>query len=222
MKGAARPFPGKMRAVLRALAILVLAGLSACAHSPAASGAAAPATAPAAAPPRPSAADPTSHFPLAVGNEWTWVDLSPGQEPGTARRRTVRIVSRDAEGFYVDDSRGALRSAHGCIQDRVRRLLCTPFEADRAWSSVVSETSTERYQIAATGLTVTVPDGTFQDCILVRARNRAGGDAEVLLETTYAPGVGPVRIETFAIVGGKKVPQVKAELASHRIERAAR
>jgi hypothetical protein len=212
-----------MRAVPRATAILILAGLTACAHAP---GSAAPAPAPGKAPGSPAlptaAPDPTGWFPLAVGNEWTWLDLSPGQEPGTARRRTVRIVSRDADGFYVDDSRGALRSAHGCIQDRVRRILCTPFEVDRTWSSVVSETSTERYRIAATGLTATVPDGTFQDCILVQARNRAGGDAEVLLETTYAPGVGPVRIETFAVVGGKKVPQVKAELASHRIERAAR
>ena len=86
----------------------------------------------------------------------------------------------------------------------------------------MSETSTERYQIAATGLTAAVPAGTFEDCILVRARNRAGDDAEVILETTYAPGVGPVRIETFALVGGRKVPQVKAELASHRIVRTAR
>lgn len=229
MNRAHRPIPGKMRAVPRGIAILILAGLSACAHAPeggngAPTAATAPGVATAPAPPRPGAAapDPTAWFPLAVGNEWTWVDLSPSQEPGTARRRTVRIVSRDAEGFYVDDARGALKSAHGCIQDRVRRILCAPFEAERSWTSVVSETSTERYQIAATGLTVTVPEGTFQDCILVRARNRAGGDAEVLLETTYAPGVGPVRIETFAIVGGKKVPQVKAELASHRIERATR
>ena len=44
----------------------------------------------------------------------------------------------------------------------------------------------------------------------------------MILETTYAPGVGPVRIETFALVGGRKVPQVKAELASHRIVRTSR
>lgn len=222
-EGRTPPIPGKMRAVLRGTAILILAGLTSCAHSPAGEGTAtATGTTPAAAGIRAPAPDPTAYFPLAIGNEWTWIDLSPAQEPRTGRRRTVRIVSRDAEGFYVDDSRGALKSAHGCIQDRVRRLLCAPFEADRSWTSVVSETSTERYQIAATGLTVTVPEGTFQGCILVRARNRAGEDAEVLLETTYAPGVGPVRIETFALVGGKKVPQVKAELASHRIERAAR
>jgi hypothetical protein len=56
----------------------------------------------------------------------------------------------------------------------------------------------------------------------VRARNRAGADAEVVLETTYAPGVGPVRIETFAEVGGKRIPQVRAELAAYRIEGTTR
>jgi hypothetical protein len=165
------------------------------------------------------APDPTTHYPLAVGNEWTWVDLSPQAGAGAPRRRTIRITGRDAEGFFVDSERGALRSAHGCIEDRSRRLLCAPFETDRSWTSIVSETSVERYQILATGLRTTVPAGTFDGCVLVRGRNRAGEDAEIQLETTYAPGVGPVRIETFALVGGRKVPQVRAELASYRIER---
>ena len=200
-----------MRGVIRRPALLLLAALAACAHAP---------TETPARPPSPP--DPTAYFPLAVGNEWTWLDRSPVAGDAAPKRRTVRIVSRDAEGYFVDDGRGALKVAHGCIQDRVRRILCAPFEADRSWLSIVSETSTERYQIAATGLTAAVPAGTFEGCILVRARNRAGDDAEVILETTYAPGVGPVRIETFALVGGKKVPQVKAELASHRIVRASR
>jgi hypothetical protein len=200
-----------MRGVIRGPALLLCAALAACAH----------------APPEPSgqprsAPDPTAYFPLAVGNEWTWIDRSPAAGAATSKQRTVRIVSRDAEGYYVDDARGALKVAHGCIQDRVRRILCAPFDVERSWLSIVSETSTERYQIAATGLTAAVPAGTFDDCILVRARNRAGGDAEVILETTYARGIGPVRIETFALVGGRKVPQVKAELASHRIVRTSR
>jgi hypothetical protein len=200
-----------MRGVIRRPALLLCAALAACAHAPPE------------APARPPAAlDPTAYFPLAVGNEWTWLDRSPVAGDVAPKRRTVRIVSRDAEGFYLDDGRGALKVAHGCIQDRVRRILCAPFDVDRSWVSIVSETSTERYQIAASGITAAVPAGTFEDCILVRARNRAGEDAEVILETTYAPGVGPVRIETFALVGGKKVPQVKAELASHRIVRASR
>jgi hypothetical protein len=200
-----------MRAVSRLTAILLAAAMVACAHSPA----------PAATPSRPPAplGDPTAYFPLAVGNEWVWLDRSPQSGAGAPKRRTIRIVSRDADGFYLDSEKGALRSAHGCIQDRSRRILCTPFELERTWASIVSETSTERYQIAATGLTATVPAGTFEACLLVRARNRAGADAEILLETTYAPGVGPVRIQTFALVGGRKVPQVSAELASYRIER---
>jgi hypothetical protein len=200
-----------MRAVSRHAAFLLSAALAGCANAPAAIPS--PVTSP--VPP----ADPTTHYPLAVGNEWTWMDRSPQSGAGAPKRRTIRIAARDADGFYLDNEKGALRSAHGCIQDRSRRILCAPFELERAWTSIVSETSTERYQIAATGLTTTVPAGTFDACVLVRARNRAGADAEILLETTYAPGVGPVRIETFAVIGGRKVPQVSAELASYRIER---
>jgi hypothetical protein len=200
-----------MRGVIRGFALLLCAALAACAHAPAE---------PSARPPAPP--DPTAYFPLAIGNEWTWIDRSPVAGAAAPKQRTVRIVSRDAEGYYVDDARGALRVAHGCIQDRVRRILCAPFDLERSWLSIVSETSTERYQIAATGLTAAVPAGTFDDCILVRARNRAGEDAEVILETTYAPGIGPIRIETFALVAGRRVPQVKAELASHRIVRTSR
>ncbi len=206
-----------MPAVHRRPALLLCAALAACSHAAPDAGVR-PASPSAAA----AAQDPTAYFPLAVGNEWSWVDRSPRMGAGTPKQRTVRIVSRDAEGYFVDDARGALKVAHGCIQDRVRRILCAPFDLDRSWSSIVSETSTERYQIAAVGLTVTVPAGTFDGCILVRARNRAAADAEMILETTYAPGVGPVRIETFALVDGRRVPQVQAELASHRTERATR
>lgn len=210
--GAARsPFGDKMPGVQRRSAWLLCAALAACSHA-----------SPGAVVRSDAAPDPTAYFPLAVGNEWTWIDRSPQAGAGEPKRRTVRIVSRDADGFFVDDARGALKAAHGCIQDRVRRILCAPFDLDRSWSSIVSETSTERYQIAATGVSVTVPAGSFEGCILVKARNRAGPDAEVLLETTYAPGVGPVRIETFALIGGRKVPQVSAELESHRKERASR
>jgi hypothetical protein len=202
-----------MRAVNRTLVPVFAALLAACSHAP-------PPAAQQAAPPP----DPGAWFPLAVGNSWTWIDRSPqaGAGAGAQKERTVLIVSRDADGFYVDDARGALKSSRGCIQDRVRRILCAPFDTGRTWSSIVSETSTERYRIEATGQSVQVPAGRFEDCVVVRSTNRAGDDAEMVLETTYAPGVGPVRIETWAVVGGKRVPQVKAELSRYRIERTAR
>jgi hypothetical protein len=83
--------------------------------------------------------------------------------------------------------------------------------------AVVSVSSTERYEIAAVGERVRTPAGTFDGCIRVRARNRAGPGAEQVLETTYAPGVGVIRIETWVVIGGKSSLQVRAELKSHRL-----
>lgn len=189
--------------------LLPLLGVAAaCAHAPAS----------AVRPAEPAAARaPADYFPLAVGNTWTYVDESPAL-PSDRRGapRTVRILSRDRDGYFHDDERGELRADADCLHDRVRRLLCAPVEKGRTWSSVVSVSSTERYEIAAVGESVTTPAGTFAGCVRVRAHDRAGATDQVL-EITYAPGVGPVRIETYAVVGGAVTPQVRAVLRSYRV-----
>lgn len=188
--------------------LLPLLGLAAaCAHAPA----------PAARPVEAAARGPADYFPLAVGNSWTYVDESPAL-PADRRGapRTVRILSRDPDGYFHDDERGELRADPDCLHDRVRRLLCAPVEKGRTWTSVVSVSSTERYEIAAVDESVTTPAGTFAGCVRVRANNRAGATDHVL-EITYAPGVGPVRIETYAVVGGAVTPQVRAVLGSYRV-----
>ncbi len=188
---------------MRNLAWLLLA--AACASTPS-------------APPRTSA--PADYFPLAVGNEWVYQDLSPQLDPAmrSSRHRTVRILSRDADGYFLDNEKGALRADPDCLHDRLRRLLCKPFATGHTWTSVVSVGSTERYEIVAVGERVRTPAGTFDGCIRVRGHNRAGPEADNLLEITYAPGVGPVRLETFAVVKGTATQQVKAELLSFRLK----
>jgi hypothetical protein len=184
--------------------LLPLAALAAaCARAPAA-----PAAAPHA---------PADYLPLAVGNEWVYRDESPAL-PADRRgaTRTVRILERTADGFYRDNERGELRFDGDCLRDRSRRLLCGPLEKGHSWASVVSVSSTERYEIAEVGETVTTPAGTFAGCVRVRAHNRAGPSTDHVLEITYAPGVGPVRIETFAVVGGNASPQVRAVLQAYR------
>jgi hypothetical protein len=163
---------------------------------------------------------PAGYFPLAVGNEWVYADRSPVLAPSDrqARVRVVRILSRDAEGYFLDNDRGALRADADCVHDRLRRLLCAPFQVGRTWASVVGVGSTERYEIVGVGERVETSAGTFDGCVRVRAHNRAGPDADTVLEITYAPGVGPVRIETFAVVKGAVTPQVRAELKSYRLE----
>src|SRR5512133_2289339 len=158
----------------------------------------------------PAAASPADFYPLAVGNEWTWRDESPGlKQPGATR--TVRILERTKDGYFRDTDRGELRADADCVHDRSRRLLCAPISRGNGWTSVVSVSSTEKYAIAGTGETAQTPAGRFDGCVRVRAHN-AGQGAELIFETAYAPGVGPVRIETFVLVGGKAVPQFRAVL----------
>ena len=160
---------------------------------------------------------PAEYFPLAEGNSWTFLDRSVGQEGG-ARRRAVRIVGRNAQGYFVDDQHGALRVDGGCLHDQARRLLCGPIRVGASWLSVIGPATTERYQIAGVGEEVTVPAGTFTGCVRVRSQTHAG-KLEQVAELTYAPGVGPVRLETFVLVDGVARPQIRGELESYRVEK---
>ncbi|HTP26817.1 MAG TPA: hypothetical protein VMK12_14335 [Anaeromyxobacteraceae bacterium] len=159
-----------------------------------------------------NAAAPAEYFPLAVGNTWVFLDRSTQKEA----HHTVRIVRRDEDGYFVDDQHGALRADADCLHDRRRNLLCRPIAKGTTWSSVVSPSATERYEIAGVNETVTVPAGTFHGCVRVRSQLHAGG-VEQVAELTYAPSVGPVRVETFVVVDAVPKRQITGELESYRI-----
>jgi hypothetical protein len=164
------------------------------------------------------AGGPADYFPLAVGNEWVYVDRSPAlPESRRGVLRTVRILERTADGFYRDNERGNLRVDGPCVRDRDRRLLCQPFTAGASWTSVVSPTVIERYEIANPSETVETPAGKFERCVRVRAHNRVKASIDQVLEITYAPRVGPVLIETYVVVDGRVTPQVKAMLQSYKL-----
>jgi hypothetical protein len=207
-----------MRATMRPASV-PLAGLLlalGCAHAPASS---APGARPTGAAARRAAADVAAFTALAVGNQWTWEDQSPSLPAGrSAAARQIKIVGRTADGYYQDDQHGELKLAGGCLQDRVRRLLCGPLEVGTTWKSVVSVSSTEKYEIVGVGETVTVPAGTFPGCVRVRAVNPGAPGTELVGEITYAPGVGAIRIETLAVFNGAATPQLKAALRSYRLE----
>jgi hypothetical protein len=193
-----------MRPTMRSILASSLLLLSACAH--------------AGAPARLAA--PADYFPLAVGNEWVWEDQSPQLQPGPGvALRTVRILERTADGYYRDSERGELKAGADCVRDRVRQLLCRPLAVGTAWKSVVAVGSTEKYEIVGTGETVTTPAGTFGGCVRVRAVNPAGGGADLVAEISYAPGVGPVRIETYAVAQGTATAQLRAVLHRYQVGR---
>lgn len=169
------------------------------------------------APPRPAQA-PSDFYPLAVGNEWVYRDASPAlpaERQGASR--TVRIVERTRDGYFRDSTGAELRADPDCLHDRDRRLLCAPFEPGRAWASVLSVSSTERYEIVGVGERVATPAGAFEGCVRVRARNKISPSNELVNELTFAPGVGLVRIETAAVVEGKVSPQARFLLERWRV-----
>ncbi len=166
----------------------------------------------------PIARTPADYYPLAVGNEWVYRDASPAlpaERQGATR--AVRILERTKDGYFRDSAGAEFRADPDCLHDRVRRLLCAPLEPGKTWSSVVSVSSTERYEIVAVGERVETPAGAFEGCVRVRARNRASPANELVNELTFAPGVGLVRIETSAVVGGKVSPQARFLLERYRL-----
>ncbi|MGC3998382.1 MAG: hypothetical protein QM767_13265 [Anaeromyxobacter sp.] len=181
----------------------------------------APGKAAAAPAPRPPARGdglgPAEFWPLAVGNEWSYVDQSPAIPAARGKVHTVRVIERMADGYYRDDQRAELRVDGDCVHDRQRRLLCRPLAEGNAWSSVVSVSSVERFEIAAVNETVEVPAGRFEGCVRVRSHNRASPTTDHILEITYAPLVGPVRIETFVVVDGRVTPQSRNLLQSYKV-----
>ncbi|MFN7132903.1 MAG: hypothetical protein ACK4N5_12550, partial [Myxococcales bacterium] len=153
--------------------------------------------------------------PLAVGNEWTYT----GRMMGQPVERTLRLVAVE-DGYYVYDDEGRSRLKHDDLglRDEKRYLLQHPVEKGRSWSSIVSVSSTERYEIVDTGFNCQSPAGRFTDCVKVRATNRIDPQRQFRMEWTYAPGVGQVRLSFAVLEGDRELPQGELELQRYQVQ----
>ncbi len=143
-----------------------------------------------------------SYYPLAVGNQWVYRSNLLGEQ----REQTVEVL-REENGYYLDSQGGELAADAFGIRDRKRYLLRAPLEAGKAWTNVVSVSSVEHYRI----LEITpcqVPAGRFESCVRVESRNRI--DAKT--------GVGIARLDVFAEVDGRRIPQTSLLLDRYRVQ----
>jgi hypothetical protein len=145
--------------------------------------------------------------PLAVGNAWTY----SGKMMGQPVEKTITITGLK-DGYYVDDANGKLAVDPEGLRDEKRYLLREPVKKGATWSSIVSVSSTERYEIVDVGFTTTVPAGTYSDCVQVRGTNRIDAQRELRTDWTFAPGVGIIRIAMLMKHGDKELPQGVLEL----------
>jgi hypothetical protein len=148
------------------------------------------------------------YFAWAPGTRWTYeVGLL-----GSTQTKEVRLVRRTPDG-WLEDSTGArfLADAFG-VRDQKRYLLRNPVAAGTTWTNVVSVSSTETYEILATGQPCSARGGQWQDCVVVQSTNRIEAGKVLINEYTLAPGVGIVRLATSLDAGKGRLPQARLEL----------
>jgi hypothetical protein len=141
---------------------------------------------------------------LAVGASWTY-----RATPGPDEPHTLRIVGFD-KGYFVDDRGGRLAPRTDGLFDGKRFLLQDPLVVGHDWIAKADDQSIERYTIDATDLAVTVPAGTFTGCVQVTGRQQVVDPASqqpatLAVTSTWAPGVGVVRVE-FTVATGVMAP----------------
>lgn len=156
------------------------------------------------------AAAPDEYFPLTVGNRWVY-ESSEGTKEAPAleswevvRREGAGFVVRIQQPFVTTDgleelfevgAEGLRRRELDSEASESPLVLKLPPVAGLSWQSPDG-----RYAITSVGESVTVPAGTFSNCVEV---TRWRKETNVKVVATYAPGVGMIqREETFPIIGG--------------------
>jgi hypothetical protein len=157
-----------------------------------------------------TAAENGEYLPLAVGNRWVY-QSSEGTETDPVLE-SWEVVRQEGAAFVVQVQQpfvttGGLEELFEMTIDGVRvreqdaaasefqLVLKTQPQAGMSWQS-----GAVQYAFTAVGETVTVPAGTFTNCVEV---TRWKKEPKITIVTTYAPGVGMIqREETFPIIGG--------------------
>lgn len=141
---------------------------------------------------------PAVYFPLAAGTVWSYRATNPTGEGGELLIVT-KVLSRDGTTATISTAPNPL--SYEDRGDQIVRLpsgtpiLKTPLRVDATWA-IPDGTA----RITSVGAVVEAPAGRYPNCIVVEETT-----TERRLITSYAPGVGPVKVEIFSR-GSSSVP----------------
>jgi hypothetical protein len=142
----------------------------------------------------PASEDARHYYPLDRGWRWAY-DI---EKAGDHILAIYAVVERQGETAVLQA--GEERIVYAVLPDGIARrapskdspdgdfLLKSPLRAGARWSIDGGGTAT----VARAGHTVTVPAGTYANCVVVE---ESRVEPARLVRTTYAPGVGPVNVE---------------------------
>lgn len=144
-----------------------------------------------AAAPAPTAVRARDLVPLAIGNQW---EYRVSADAGGATS-AVKIVDKDAEGFFIDNLGNKLAPRTDGLFDGNRFLVQEPVEEGHSWIAVPKDQPNvvERYRITSVAASTIVPAGSFQGCVEVEAEQSLQ-QGIMKMTWTFAPGVGLIKI----------------------------
>lgn len=160
-----------------------------------------------------------AYYPLDVGNRWVFRASSPAQP---SENFEVRIDSKEPSGFYVSSQGMRMMRRAGGIFDGDRFLIEEPLEVGHSWMAVPSPSVVERFRIVGTRVPVSVPAGSFSDCLQVEMsqtiRGQNGSNGRLVGVWTYAKGVGPVHFKQWVeFPEADDIPNVEFQLLEFEV-----
>lgn len=186
------PAAAALRRVAWAVVVAIAVGQAACATTPTGDGA------------RQSAApeDARAYYPLEPGWRWAY-DIERGEEHILAVYAVKARQATHAEVQAGDETIEYEIGAEGIARPRPPTeaskrvgahdfLLHSPVRMGASWPIEGGTAS-----VTAVGRQITVPAGTYANCVTVEETRQT---PTRIVRTTYAPGVGPVLIESIAQV----------------------
>ena len=195
-----------------------------------------------------SAAGPTptaTYYPFVAGNQWvyTGTEVAPAS---AAAATTLTIIAADQvvlEGLvwwelqinYTDGTTGTMYLRHDATGLRevdyqtsgsstvplYTYRLQAPFTAGQHWTDP-ADPAVHYWDLQATAATVTVPAGTYHNCLQVREHDVTTAGTAFYTTVWFAPAVGLVQTETDTIgTGGVLTLTQQQKLLSSKLAAAA-
>lgn len=154
------------------------------------------------------------YFPLRVGASWKYKIYSYITRRSKNFER--KIIQQKGPKF-LDNAKAVYSYDTYGLREGLRYLLKYPLKVGNRWLSVVGVTTIERYLITSVGRTVSVPAGTFKNCIVVRSRQKVDRQRSLEAMFYFAPKVGFIKITQTVEERGTRKPQFKLELTSYSL-----
>jgi hypothetical protein len=153
------------------------------------------------------------YFPLEVGTRWTY---QVSQKDSKDSRLTVDVTDHNngAGGStyplsYRDTSLSPDQQEDEPTEYTVRNegiscekcpgfVLRDPLTLDQSWQSGGDAADREVSTVVAVDKSVSVGPSEYKNCVVVRSQSRK---SDRVAETTYAPNIGPVRVQYATLKG---------------------